>query len=111
MARRGLSVKQQLEALFKKVGPCYTARINLSLQPDAQRRLLGKLAQDWDKFDSQKIAKIDRTDGLKMILANGSWVLMRASGTEPVVRVYCEAPAKTDLDRLLESAKAFVFSP
>ena len=111
VARRGLSVKQQLEALFKKVGPCYTARINLSLQPDAQRRLLGKLAQDWDKFDSQKIAKIDRTDGLKMILANGSWVLMRASGTEPVVRVYCEAPAKTDLDRLLESAKAFVFSP
>src|SRR5438067_8509154 len=53
VARRGLSVKQQLEALFKKVGPCYTARINLSLQPDAQRRLLGKLAQDWDKFDSQ----------------------------------------------------------
>src|SRR5206468_13080744 len=80
VARRGLSVKQQLAALFKKVGPCYTARINLSLQPDAQRRLLGKLAQDWDKFDSQKIAKIDRTDGLKMILANGSWVLMRASG-------------------------------
>ena len=46
-----------------------------------------------------------------MILADGSWVLMRPSGTEPVVRVYCEAPAQALLDRLVESAKAFVFNP
>ena len=45
---------------------------------------------------------------LKLVPDRGRDVV---SGTEPVVRVYCEAPAKTDLDRLLESAKAFVFSP
>jgi phosphomannomutase len=73
--------------------------------------LLAKLERDWDQFDSQRVAKIDRTDGLKMILADGAWVLMRPSGTEPVVRVYCEAPAQAELDKLVESAKGFVFGP
>lgn len=111
VAKRGLSVKQQLDALFKKVGPCYTVRINLSLAPDVQKRLVGKLKRDWEKLDSEKVARIDRTDGLKMIREDGSWVLMRLSGTEPVVRVYCEAASQAELDRLVASAKAFVFSP
>jgi phosphomannomutase len=111
VARRGLSLKQQLQALFKKVGPCFTLRVNLRLEPDVQKRMLGKLQRDWDKFDGQKVAKLDRTDGLKMILQNGSWVLMRLSGTEPVVRVYCEAASESDLNRLAEAAKAFVLKP
>ncbi len=109
IARRGQSIKQQLEALFQKVGPCHTVRINLSLEPDVKKKLLEKLKHDWDRFDSEKVARVDRTDGLKMILGDGSWVLMRLSGTEPVVRVYCEAPSKAGLDRLVESAKTFVF--
>ncbi len=109
VAKRGLSVKQQLDSLFNKVGPCSTVRINLSLPPEAQQRLVGKLARDWEKFDGQKVVKTDRTDGLKMIREDGSWVLMRLSGTEPVVRVYCEAPSKAELERLVNSAKAFVF--
>ncbi len=111
VAKRGLSVKQQLEALFKKVGPCYTVRMNLSLAPDVQKRLFAKLARDWEKFGCQKVTTIDRTDGLKMIREDGSWVLMRLSGTEPVVRVYCEAPSQAELDRLVDSARAFVFNP
>jgi phosphomannomutase len=110
VARTGLSVKQQLEALFNKVGPCYTVRLNLSLDPEVQQRLVGKLQRDWEKFDSQKVAKIDRTDGLKLIHEDGSWVLLRLSGTEPVVRVYCEAPSRERLDRLVESAKGFIFN-
>ena len=74
-----------------------------------QQRLVGKLARDWEKFDGQKLAKIDRTDGLKMVREDGSWVLMRLSGTEPVVRVYCEAASQAELERLANSAKAFVF--
>ncbi|MBZ5564156.1 MAG: phosphoglucomutase/phosphomannomutase family protein [Acidobacteriia bacterium] len=108
VAKRGLSVKQQLEALFKKVGPVATTRINLHLEPEVQKRVLEKLRRDCDKFDSRKVVNIDRTDGLKMILADGSWVLMRLSGTEPVVRLYCEAPVQSELDKLVASAKAFV---
>ncbi len=108
LAKRGLTLKQQIEELFKKVGPCYTVRINLALTPDAAKQLASKLEPDYDTFDGRKVAKIDRMDGLKMIHEDGSWVLMRPSGTEPVVRVYCEAPSQTELDRLTSAAKAFV---
>jgi phosphoglucomutase len=111
VARRGLSVKQQLAALFKKVGAFYPVRINLSLSPEVKTRLLAKLRRDWDEFGSQKVAKIDRTDGLKMIRQDGSWVLMRPSGTEPVVRVYCEAASPAERDRLAKAAQAFVMNP
>ena len=111
LAQRGLTLKQQIDELFKKVGPCFTVRINLALAPDVQRRLAGKLKQDYDKFDSRKVVTLDRMDGLKMILEDGSWVLMRPSGTEPVVRVYCEAPSQSELDRLVSAAKTFVSNP
>jgi phosphoglucomutase len=111
VARRGASVKQQLAALFQKVGAVENVRINLRLEPDVQKRLLAKLQRDWEKFDSRLVRKIDRTDGLKMILDDRAWVLMRPSGTEPVVRVYCEAPTQPELDRLVAAAKAFVFEP
>ncbi len=108
VARRGRSVKQQLQALFDKVGPSYSVRINLSLTPDVQKRLADKLQRDWDQLDAHKIARIDRTDGLKMICTDGAWVLMRLSGTEPVLRLYCEAPSQEELDHLVKSARQFV---
>jgi phosphomannomutase len=111
VARRGQSIKQQLDALFKKVGAFYPVRINLTLDASIKKRLLEKLKRDWDTFDSQKVVKLDRTDGLKMILADGSWVLMRPSGTEPVVRIYCEAGWPARLDGLAAAAKAFVMNP
>lgn len=111
VAKRGLSLKQQLAALFDKVGPCYSVRINLSLTPEVKERLLDKLRRDWEEFGTRKVTKIDRTDGLKMMRADGSWVLMRPSGTEPVVRVYCEAASPAELDGLIASAKTFVMNP
>ena len=111
LAKRGLTLKQQIDELFKKVGPCFTVRVNLALASDVQKRLAEKLNRDYDRFDGRKIVKIDRTDGLKMIHEDSSWVLMRPSGTEPVVRVYCEAPSEAELDRLLRAAKTFVSSP
>jgi phosphomannomutase len=111
VARRGMSVKQQLEALFEKVGRVENVRINLHLQPDVQKRLFEKLQRDWETFDRRPVRKIDRTDGLKMLFDNREWVLMRPSGTEPVVRVYCEAPTPDELNQLVAAAKKFVYEP
>jgi phosphoglucomutase len=111
VARRGQSIQQQLEALFKKVGAFYPTRINLKLEPNMQRRLGEKLKRDWDRFDSKKVVKVDRTDGMKLILEDGSWVLMRPSGTEPVVRAYCEAGSPEELESLAAAARKFVMEP
>src|SRR5437773_1648833 len=100
VAKRGRSLKEQLQALFKETGAFYMTRLNLSLPAKVQKRLSGKLEHDVNRFDSQRVSKIDRTDGLKIIREDGSWILMRPSGTEPVVRVYCEAPSQRELARL-----------
>lgn len=108
IARRGVSLKEQIDTLFDKVGPLYSVRVNFRLTPELHKSFPGKLAQDPEKLDSRKIARIDRTDGLKMILEDGSWALLRLSGTEPVVRIYCEAPSRAELDSLVETTRAFV---
>jgi len=108
VARRGGSIRQQLAALFDKTGPRYPVRINLKLTPEISRSLPSKLARDPEKLGSQKIARLDRSDGLKMIMADGSWVLVRLSGTEPLARLYCEAPSHVELDTLTGLARDFV---
>ena len=51
----------------------------------------------------------ERHPGLKLVLADGSWVLYRLSGTEPVVRVYSEARSEADLEKLSAAAREWVF--
>ncbi|MGH9469323.1 MAG: phosphoglucomutase/phosphomannomutase family protein [Terriglobia bacterium] len=110
VARRGLTFRQQLQRLFEKVGSFYSERVNLHLKPEVQKRLLEKLKTGYDRFDSRKVARIDRTDGLKVICDDGSWVLMRLSGTEPVVRLYCEASAPGEVKEMMDAAKAFALN-
>ena len=55
------------------------------------------------------MVKTDRTDGLKLVLEDGSWVLFRLSGTEPVCRLYTEAPTEERLEQLTEAARRFLF--
>jgi phosphoglucomutase len=111
VAKRGMSVGKQIEALFKKVGAFYSERVNLTLTPDVQKKLVEKLKQGWDRIDSRRVEKVDRTDGLKMICEGNCWVLMRLSGTEPVVRVYCEAPSPKELSALVDAAKKLALNP
>ena len=58
---------------------------------------------------ASKVASVVRTDGLKLVLADGSWVCYRLSGTEPVVRAYTEARSKEGLEKLSAAAKAWIF--
>jgi phosphomannomutase len=57
------------------------------------------------EFNGRPVERLNRTDGLKMVFADGSWVLMRASGTEPILRVYTEA-GTMEASRQLQSAAA-----
>ncbi|MFQ5926371.1 MAG: phosphoglucomutase/phosphomannomutase family protein [Terriglobia bacterium] len=109
IACRGASLREQLAALFRKVGPYYPVRINLRLEADVEQRFVRQLKRDPARFNGKKVAAINRLDGLKLILEDGSWVLMRKSGTEPVVRCYCEAHSEADRDALVDATKRFIF--
>ncbi len=95
--------------LFAKVGSFYPLRENFRLTPEVKQKFTEKLRRDPSEFLGIKIASVVRTDGLKLVLADGSWVCYRLSGTEPVVRVYSEARSREDLAKLSAAAKAWIF--
>src|SRR5947209_4794535 len=91
VARRGKSLGRQLQELFVNVGSFYPQRENFRLTPEVMEKFTGKLQTEPREFFGQKAKEIARTDGMKLVFADGSWVCYRLSGTEPVVRVYSEA--------------------
>ncbi|MBI2678435.1 MAG: phosphoglucomutase/phosphomannomutase family protein [Candidatus Koribacter versatilis] len=110
VARRGKSLREQLQRLFDQVGSFYPDRQNFRLTPEVKEKLTGKLKQEPREFAGRKVASIVRTDGLKLVLEDGAWVCYRLSGTEPVVRAYTEARAEADRSTLNAAAKEWVFS-
>ncbi len=108
VATRGKSLGVQLQELFAKVGSYYPVRENFRLTPEVKAAFTEKLKADPSELSGRKVAKVVRTDGLKLILDDGSWVCYRLSGTEPVVRAYTEARSEKDLESLSAAAKKFV---
>jgi alpha-D-glucose phosphate-specific phosphoglucomutase len=110
VARRGKSISDQLEELFDKVGSFYPVRENFHLTPEAKARFTQKLKVDPTELGGRKVIKVVRTDGLKLVLEDGSWVCYRLSGTEPVVRAYTESRDQAHMSDLSAAAKNFVLS-
>ncbi|MFZ0817251.1 MAG: phosphoglucomutase/phosphomannomutase family protein, partial [Candidatus Sulfotelmatobacter sp.] len=109
VARRGTSLGEQLKALRNQVGSYYPLRENFRLTPEVKDKFTEKLRSDPREFSGRKVSEAVRTDGLKLIFEDGSWVCYRLSGTEPVVRVYSEARSENDLQKLSAAAKQWIF--
>jgi phosphomannomutase len=109
VACRGKSLGEQLHELFAEVGSFYPRRENFRLTPEVQEKFTGKLQSDPRDFAGRKVAEVVRKDGLKLVFEDGSWVCYRLSGTEPVVRVYCESRTEGELEKLSAAAKQWIF--
>jgi phosphoglucomutase len=109
VARRGKSLGQQVRDLFAKVGSFYPLRENFRLTPEVKEKFTEKLRVDPKTFAGLRVTEVVRKDGLKLVLNDGSWVCYRLSGTEPVVRVYSEAPSEPELQKLSAAAKRWIF--
>lgn len=108
VAARGTSLREQLEALYARVGRLESERIGIRLTPGVQASLAEKLREDPDNIGGRPVERTNRTDGVKFIFADGSWLLMRPSGTEPLVRIYAESESKKDLEVLLEQGRKYL---
>jgi phosphoglucomutase len=109
VARRGKSLQEQLRELFGKVGSYYPRRENFRLTPQVQQKFTEKVQAEPREFFGRRISRVVRTDGLKLVFDDGSWVCYRLSGTEPVVRVYAEARSSEGLQELIAAAEKWVF--
>ena len=68
----------------------------------ANDKLVEKLSQEPSEIGGRRVENINRMDGVKFLFENGAWMLMRPSGTEPLVRVMVEGRDETEVDRAAE---------
>ncbi len=108
VAVRGKSLTEQLNELYARVGKLESGRIGVKLTDEIAKSLKEKLAQEPSEIGGKKIDKINRLDGVKFIFADKSWMLMRPSGTEPMVRIYAESENKKDSEVLLEQGRHYL---
>ncbi len=105
---RGKSLTTQLNEIYSRVGKLESGRIGVKLNAEIAVKLKEKLSQEPSEIGGRKIEKINRMDGVKFIFADNSWMLMRPSGTEPLVRIYAESEDLQDLEVLLEQGRKYL---
>jgi phosphoglucomutase len=109
IAARKTSLADQLKGLFRRVGREYwPVRLNLHLDEETQARVTKLLQTDFKEFAGRRVAAANRADGLKLIFENGDWILMRPSGTEPLIRVYTETGSLAESEKLAQEARAWI---
>ena len=109
IAARRTSLAEQLKDLFHRVGRAYwPVRVNLHLSPEVIKRLATKFKKAPKEFAGKRVKRTDRIDGLQLLLDDESWVLMRPSGTEPLVRVYAEAETPARSKQIAEEARKWI---
>jgi len=108
VAARGMSLTNQLAELYRRVGKLESGRIGVKLTPDVTAKLKEKLAEEPTEIGGRRVENINRTDGVKFLFENNAWMLMRPSGTEPMVRIYAESESKDDLEELLEQGRKYL---
>ncbi len=108
MAVENKSIKELLGELYERVGTFKTRRVNLRLTEALDSAFPEKMKTDPESFAGIKVKDKITIDGTKYILNDGSWILFRKSGTEPVVRIYAEAADDKKLERIIESGREFI---
>ncbi|MBI3455635.1 MAG: phosphoglucomutase/phosphomannomutase family protein [Candidatus Rokubacteria bacterium] len=105
----GTSLDDLLRSLEAEAGTAAYRRRDYTLHPDLGRRLLTRLdAAPPGGLGARKVVRVETLDGRKYWLEDGAWVLVRPSGTEPLLRIYVEAPTAEAVDDLHAAAGALV---
>lgn len=109
MVKTGLKPSQLLARLFEKVGPHYYDRIDTVIDAAEKGRILANLKKNLPKrLAGQEVVKTGLSDGFKFTIKDQSWLLIRFSGTEPLVRIYAEAGSRELVASLLAEGKSLV---
>lgn len=107
MAVSGKGLRQMLNETMDEIGHFFYRRIDRSIDSVAKEQLILRLKnQPPTEIDGRPVAAVNYSDGFKFIFENHDWLLIRPSGTEPVLRLYSEAGSAEQVDRLLRAAEA-----
>jgi phosphomannomutase len=102
MVRLGQKPSELINTLFEKVGAHYYDRIDTPFSGDRASREKSIVDSKPAQIGGLKVVSLDTTDGFKFNLEDGGWMLIRFSGTEPIMRVYCETTHPECVNDILE---------
>jgi phosphomannomutase len=105
VAHYGKPLSQIVDAMEAEFGALHYDRRDLSRPIDVCARLIDRVrAGELDSAFGPGFANREEKDGVKMNFADGSWILFRKSGTEPIIRIYCESPDAGRVGEMLDTA-------
>jgi len=102
MVKLNRKPSELLDLLFNKVGAHYYNRIDTPFRGDRQEKIDRVLNANPATIGGLKVIKLLTIDGYQFLLEDGGWLLIRFSGTEPILRVYCETRHKDRVEAILQ---------
>jgi phosphomannomutase len=106
MVKTGKSPSQLVDYLYTKVGPHHYDRVDVEFPEPERQTIIERLKQHPPKeIDGVEVIKFETADGFRFILADTTWLLIRFSGTEPLLRVYAESSSPARVERLLRTGR------
>lgn len=108
MALRGKTLGELVEELTREFGPHCYGRRDLEIDKSVAQRIVRMVERNKLKqVAGLKVTSVDTLDGAKMRFGDSAWLLVRASGTENLLRLYAEAPSDKQVQALLSEMEAF----
>jgi phosphoglucomutase len=105
VAVEGKSLFDLNHELTARVGTFAFRRTQVPTTEQGRQLLQRRVAQEWRELEGRRVVAADRTDGLKLTFDNGSWILLRESGTEPKIRLYAEGRSNEEMRHLMHIAR------
>ncbi len=102
MVKTGKNPSQLINYLYGKVGPHHFNRVDIEFSESERQAIIERIKQNPPRdIDGVKVVEFDTTDGFRFILADKTWLFIRFSGTEPLLRVYAESSTSARVEKLL----------
>ena len=111
MAKSGKALKDLQKDLYEFAGDrFYTDRIDLKLEDKSQIQEILESVKHYKTLGQYEVTSIDTKDGVKLMLGERTKILVRPSGTEPLLRIYFESDSKSMMEELKNSASQTLFN-
>lgn len=101
MAASGKKLTNLIHDFFREYGRKFGGQRNIPLNPKNERELKELINNPPTRLAGRKVTAVERKDGIKLDFDDDDWLLLRFSGTEPLIRCYAEAESKKELEKLL----------
>jgi phosphomannomutase len=109
MATSGKSLDELIEEVYQIVGPFSYERNDLHISESLKQKVLAECESGtYTKFDGFEVRRVETIDGHKFFFDNDQWLMIRASGTEPVLRCYAESDSLDNARKILKACQATI---